>query len=118
MIKKSKQDGIKCLILMPFYKKKNTGKTQLVLCSSKMKYGLLMRNAIFLGYKKTTKIIRPVKTTRVLFSPSLPYVQYFILIFLSNPLVSLWEERGILLRNITQHVFMAVIGFNSEQTQN
>lgn len=82
-----------------------------------MKYGLLMRTVIFLGYKRATKMIKAVDITRVLIIfPSVPHVQYFILIYLSSLLVSLWEERGILLGNITQPVFMAAIVFNSEQT--
>ena len=82
-----------------------------------MKYGLLMRTVIFLGYKRATKMIKAVDITRVLIIfPSVPHVQYFILIYLSSLLVSLWEERGILLGNITLPVFMAAIVFNSEQT--
>lgn len=81
---------------MAFYLQKNTGRTEFTLCSSKMKYGILMRNVIFLGYKKTTKMIKPVNITRVLsffFSPSLPYIQYFILIYLSSPLVSFGKKQ-------------------------
>lgn len=34
--------------------------------TNKMKYDILMRNVIFLGYKRTTKTIKPVNITRVL----------------------------------------------------
>ena len=58
-----------------------------------MKYGILMRNVIFLGYKKKnrTKMMKPVNIT-IFFSLS-PIIQYVIMIYLSSPLVSFGKKE-------------------------
>lgn len=52
-----------------------------------MKYGILMRNVIFLVDKRTTKTIKTVNITEV--PPPPRRVQYFILMYVSSPVVSL-----------------------------
>lgn len=85
-IEKSKQVGIKSNSHAFFLD--YTGSTLVHIMSSKMKHSSLMRNIIFLDYKRKTKMIKPVDITRAHFSLSLPYMQYFALVYLSSPLVS------------------------------
>lgn len=77
-----------------------------------MKYGILMRNVIFLVDKRTTKTINPVNIAEA-HTPPPPPCAVFHFDVCVKPCSFLREDSSVWERNISQHLFMTAIVFHT-----